>query len=58
MPVPSPHKGESEREFISRCIRTMEHRDPDRSHEQIIAMCYSKLRATRGKKAGKRKKNK
>jgi len=40
MPVPSPKKGESKQEFVSRCIKVMHQRDPNRTNAQIAAMCY------------------
>lgn len=49
MPVPSPKGKEKQQEFISRCIETMENRDPDRKHEQIQAMCYSAWRKAKRK---------
>jgi len=44
MPVPEPRTGEDEQEFISRCIRTMKHTDPERADDQIQAICYSQWR--------------
>jgi len=43
-PVPSPGKKESREKFISRCISTMSHKDPDRKHDQIVAMCHEAYR--------------
>jgi len=50
MPVPKPNEGEGSQDFISRCIRTMHHKDPDRPDDQIQGMCYTSLRKARGKK--------
>jgi len=44
IPVPEPRAGESERDFIGRCISTLHKTDPDRSQDQIIAICYSSWR--------------
>ena len=54
MPVPKPRKRESTQAFISRCIRTLSHLDPDRPHKQIIAICYSAAKKA-GRKIKKRK---
>lgn len=48
MPVPTPRKGESERDFVSRCISELHDADPNRPHEQIVAMCYTSLRQREG----------
>lgn len=50
MPVPKPSSGESERAFVSRCISTMSHRDPDRERDQIVAVCYGAWRESKGEK--------
>ncbi|MBA7676807.1 hypothetical protein ES703_85052 [subsurface metagenome] len=50
MPVPKPNEGEDSQDFISRCIRTLHHSDPDRPDDVIQAMCYTSLRKERGKK--------
>jgi len=50
MPVPTPNKDEGSQDFVSRCIRTLHHSDPNRPDDQIQAMCYTSLRKTRGKK--------
>lgn len=44
MPIPKPHSNEEKQEYISRCIETLENRDPDRSHDQIQAICYKQYR--------------
>ena len=43
MPVPEPKKNESDREFISRCIRSLTKSEPGRfpTREQRAAVCYS-----------------
>jgi len=47
MPVPKPGPGESERDFIGRCISTLHKTDPERPDDQIIAMCYNTWRQSR-----------
>jgi len=44
MPVPKPEPGESEDDFISRCISTLHDTDPERPDDQIIAMCFTAWR--------------
>lgn len=44
MPVPTPREGESEREFVSRCISELHDTDPKREQNQNIAICYSQWR--------------
>jgi len=41
MPIPKVRSGEDKATFIRRCIQEMHDIDPDRSNEQIIAICYS-----------------
>jgi len=48
MPVPKPKPNESQQEFISRCISEMHDIDPDRPHDQIIAICYTAWRDAKG----------
>jgi HK97 family phage prohead protease len=43
-PVPKPKAGESQKEFVNRCVPIMAAKDPDRPHKQIVAMCYSAYR--------------
>lgn len=40
-PIPAPGKDEDKGTFISRCISSLSHKDPDRPHSQIVAMCHS-----------------
>jgi hypothetical protein len=39
MPV-TPKKGETQKEFLSRCIAEVKRADPDRSNEQAAAICH------------------
>jgi hypothetical protein len=48
MPVPKPHKGESQDDFISRCMSKLADTDPDRPNEQRLAMCFSAWREEHG----------
>jgi hypothetical protein len=43
MPVPKPNAGESQNDFISRCISFLEH-EGERPHEQIQAICFAQWR--------------
>lgn len=43
-PIPSPGKKEGRSDFISRCISAVAHADPERKHEQVIAMCHEAWR--------------
>jgi len=43
-PIPSPGKKEDRAKFISRCISTVAHADPERKHEQVVAMCHEAWR--------------
>jgi hypothetical protein len=58
MPVPQPKPGESQDEFIPRCVRTLSHIDKKRPQKQIVAICYGTWR-NKGKKkeSGDEKKN-
>ena len=44
MPVPTPNKGESQNDFISRCISNLKRIDTKRPDKQIAAICYSAWR--------------
>jgi hypothetical protein len=48
MPIPSPNKGEDSKAFVSRCMgdSIMNKEYPDQ--KQRSAVCYSKLRKSRG----------
>lgn len=43
-PIPSPRKNEERGKFISRCISSVAHADPERKHVQVIAMCHEAWR--------------
>ena len=49
MPVPKPNAGEKETEFVSRCISTMNKRDPNTPQDQVTAMCYGAWRRRKEK---------
>lgn len=40
MPIPKPNKNENKDDFVSRCIKILNKRDPDRSQDQIKAICF------------------
>lgn len=50
MPLPTPRKGESSQDFVSRCIEFETKASPERDPKQIQAMCYAALRKHRGRK--------
>lgn len=39
--MPTPKKGESADDFVSRCVRVRQHEHPDESQKQSVAVCYS-----------------
>lgn len=41
MPVPKPRRGENKNKFISRCISTLSHEDPNRDPKQVQAICHT-----------------
>jgi len=43
-PIPTPHTGEDRATFISRCIKELSHKDPERKKDQIVAMCHESYR--------------
>ena len=49
-PAPTPQEGESQDSFISRCIKSWKHADPDRADDQVAAICYSAWRKHHKKK--------
>ena len=50
MPIPVPNPGESERNFISRCIRELKKIDPERPIAQVTAICYRSWDTTQEEK--------
>ena len=48
MPVPKPHKDESQDDFTNRCMHALGQSDPDRPNEQRLAMCFSAWREEHG----------
>lgn len=50
MPLPSPHSGESEQEFVSRCVKNLNDSGEFESNEQRVAVCYSQFRKGHSKK--------
>ena len=43
-PIPTPNAGEERGAFISRCIRELSHKDPERKKDQVAAICYESYR--------------
>lgn len=52
MPLPKPRPGESQNNFVSRCISFEKNASPDTPDDQISAMCYDAFR-TRGESVDK-----
>ena len=50
MPVPKPHSGESQDDFIGRCMSALADSDPDRPNDQRLAMCFNAWREVHGGK--------
>lgn len=50
MPLPSPHSGESEQEFVSRCVKNLNDSGEFELNEQRVAVCYSQFRKGHSKK--------
>ena len=48
MPIPSPTKGESEKDFVSRCISAVSKADPERDPKQVAAICFNQYRRKEG----------
>ena len=43
-PLPTPNKGESQSDFISRCTSTLSHMGEFSDNKQRVAVCYSQWR--------------
>lgn len=50
MPVPNPRKGESQGEYVSRCLKFFSSEDTDLEKKQQLAICYNKFKQVRKKK--------
>ena len=44
MPVPTPRPGESESDYMGRCMGWMHDNDPERSQDQMVAICMRQFR--------------
>lgn len=44
MPIPTPKTGESQNDFVSRCISTVKKIDPNRPDKQVQAICFNSWR--------------
>jgi len=51
--VPVPHKGEAEKEYVSRCISVRQHEHPGEPVKQSAAICHSMYRQHKKKKREK-----
>jgi len=47
MPVPKPKAGESQDDYISRCMRWMADNEPDRPRDQQLAICFNTYRESK-----------
>ena len=45
MPIPKPEPGESEQDYIARCMSWHHHNEPDLPQDQMAARCYSTWRS-------------
>ena len=54
MPVPKPHDGEKEQDFMGRCMSMMHDSDKDMDEKQMQAICFDSFR--KGKESYKEKK--
>ena len=44
MPVPTPSTGETQGNFMGRCVKFLMKEEPDRDQKQAVAICYSQWR--------------
>ncbi|MGW8177805.1 MAG: hypothetical protein ACWGQW_03310 [bacterium] len=55
MPLPTPNQGESQKEFIGRCVGILSSKGEFNDPSQRAAVCYSQYRRSKGPKAQTRK---
>ena len=48
MPIPKPRKNESRQKFISRCVSSLHDTDPNRPNKQLVAICFTTWRKSKG----------
>ena len=44
MPLPTPHNGETQSEFASRCVKSLNDSGEFESNKQRVAVCYSQFK--------------
>ena len=49
MPMLKKKNGESEKDYVARCIPDLKEKDPERKQDQIVAMCFSKKNQSKKK---------
>ena len=50
MPLPTPHNGETQSEFVSRCVKSLNDSGEFESNNQRVAVCYSQFKKGHSKK--------
>jgi len=54
--MPTPEKGESRSDYVSRCVQTLKHEDPNRPLKECLGQCYGMWsEAHKDKKEGEKK---
>ncbi len=48
MPIPKPNPDEKEQDFVSRCVSALKKEDPEVEQAQVLAVCYSAYRKSKG----------
>lgn len=48
MPIPEPTSGETQNDFVSRCISQLAEEDPEIPQDQAVAICFDTFRRTKG----------
>lgn len=44
MPIPTPNKGESQNQFVSRCMSFLADEESDLEQKQRLAVCFTKYK--------------
>jgi hypothetical protein len=47
--MPTPRRGESQRDYVSRCVPIRQHEHPEESRERSVAACYGMFKQHRKK---------
>jgi len=53
--MPAPRSGESEQDFVNRCVPVRQKEHPDEGQDQSVAICHSVYREAHGKKSADEK---